>query len=79
MSESMSVELNGKQIEYTSNTTFVVQSGKGSSSYDNRYTFTGDLHKAVFYYNCINIGNGYKKRLLMLAPDGRKVLARSFS
>jgi len=32
----------------------------------------------VFYYRCINIGRGYKKRLLM--PGARKpVLARAFS
>jgi hypothetical protein len=77
--KNMSVELNGKQIDYTSNTTFAVQVGKGSSSYQNKYTFTGDLHKAVFYFNCINIGMGYKKRLVMLSTEGRKVLVRSMS
>jgi len=36
------------------------------------------LHQAVMYYRCINIGRGYKKRLVM--PDAiRPVLARAFS
>lgn len=68
--------LDGRQIAYTSETKFLVQIGKGrKGAYKTRYTFTGDLYKAVFYYSGINIGNGYKKRLLM--PSAKKpVLAR---
>jgi len=83
MSESKLLEstLNGKRIGYSTETEFVVQVSKSrscKSSYQNRFTFKGDLGKAVFYYNCINIGRGYRKRLLM--PSANKpILARSAS
>jgi hypothetical protein len=70
--------LDGKNIAFTDCTEFFVQVGKGKSSYRTRYSFTGDLSKAVFYFNAINIGNGYKKRLV--APAFNKpLLARQFS
>jgi hypothetical protein len=57
---------------------YLVQVGKGSkSSYKTRYSFS-ELKEALFYYRCINIGNGYKKRLL--APSLKKpLIARAFS
>jgi hypothetical protein len=71
------VELNGKMIEYSDDTIFLVQLGKGKGAYKTKYSFTGDIRQAVFYFNCINIGDGYKKRLLM--PDnGKQVLARCY-
>lgn len=70
--------LDGKRIAYTDNTTFLVQVGRGNRSYATRYSFTGNLAQAVMHYNAINIGKGYKKRLVM--PDAmRPVLARQFS
>jgi hypothetical protein len=70
--------LDGKKIIYGDTTRFEVQVGRGNSAYKTRYAFEGNLHQAVRYYLCINIGNGYKKRLLM--PGARKpVLARQFS
>ena len=70
--------LDGKRIAYTDDTTFEVQVGKGNRAYTTRYSFKGNLHQAVMYYRGINIGNGYKKRLVM--PDAiRPVLARAFS
>ncbi len=70
--------LDGKRIAYTDNTTFLVQVGKGNRAYATRYAFKGNLHQAVLYYRGINIGYGYKKRLVM--PDAiRPVLARAFS
>lgn len=72
------VTLDGKRIAYTDDTKFEVQVGRGRSKYTTRYAFTGNLHQAVFYYRGINIGRGYKKRLVM--PDAlRRVLAREFS
>ena len=72
--------LNGKQIAYSSETEFLVQVGKGSKgAYRTRYSFTGNLYQAVLYYNCINIGNGYKKRLYMPSCSKNPVLARQFS
>lgn len=71
--------LDGRGIAFSSETEFLVQVGKNTKgSYKTRYSFKGNLVQAVNYYNCINIGNGYKKRLLM--PSSKKpVLARSFS
>lgn len=63
--ETIVKELNGKKVAYHSETEFLVQVGKGKSAYKTTYAFTGDLPKAVQYFNCINIGLGYKKRLLM--------------
>jgi hypothetical protein len=69
-------ELNGKKIAYHSETQFLIQVGKGSKgSYKSRYKVTGTLTEAVSWYNGINIGNGYKKRLVMAG----KVLARAAS
>lgn len=70
--------LDGKRIAYGDTTVFEVQVGRHRGSYRTRYSFKGDLAQAVFYYRCINIGNGYKKRLR--APSMNKpVLARQFS
>lgn len=71
--------LDGKPIAYTDQTQFLVQVGRyAKGAYRTRYTFTGNLAQAVFYFNGINIGRGYKKRLL--APSMNKpVLARAAS
>jgi len=70
--------LDGKAIGYCDQTEFLVQVGRYSGKYQTKYRFTGNLAQAVRYFNCINIGNGYKKRLLM--PSANKpVLARQFS
>lgn len=70
--------LDGKRIAYTDTTTFEVQVGRGKGAYTTRYSFKGELARAVFYYRGINIGRGYKKRLVM--PDAiRPVLARALS
>jgi len=69
-------ELDGKYIGGSSETEFLVQVGKGpKGSYRTRYSFKGDLGRAVFYYNGINIGNGYKKRLFMPSAAKNPVLA----
>ena len=75
----MNVELNGKNIAYTNQTEFLVQIGKDKGSYKTKYRFVGNLHQAVMYYNAINIGNGYKKRLLMPSCSKKPVLAKQFS
>ena len=71
-------ELNGVKIVYHDDTEFLVQVGKDSGAYKTKYRFVGNLVSAVLYLNGINIGNGYKKRLMM--PSAKKpVLARVFS
>lgn len=74
-----SAELDGKKIGYSNQTEFLVQVGKGAKgSYKTKYRFVGNLGQAVLYYNGLNIGNGYKKRLLM--PSSKKsVLAKQSS
>jgi hypothetical protein len=70
--------LDGKKIIYGDTTRFEVQVGRGNSAYRTRYAFEGNLTQAVLYYRGINIGNGYKKRLVMPGAV-RPVLARQFS
>ena len=71
--------LDGKRIAYTDETEFLVQVGRYTKGkYQTKYSFKGNLHQAVMYYRGINIGNGYKKRLVM--PDAiRPVLAREIT
>ena len=68
-------EIDGKSIAYSSETQFYVQIGRYKSSYKTRYMIKGSLGMAVLYYTCMNVGNGYKKRLLM----GDEVLACTYS
>ena len=70
--------LDGKRIAYGETTEFLVQVGRGKGAYATRYSFKGELARAVMYYNAINIGRGYKKRLIMPAAL-RPVLARELS
>ena len=73
--------IDGKSIAWDDATTeFLVQVGKGpKGSYKTRHTFKGNLTQACLYYRAINIGNGYKKRLLMPSCSKNPVLARAAS
>lgn len=72
-------ELDGKRIAYSSATEFLVQVGKGSKgAYKTKYKFVGNLTQAVLYFNGINIGNGFKKRLYMVGGS-KPILARQYS
>lgn len=72
------INVNGRSVCYHDNTVFMVQVGKNKSSYKTKYSFKGDIRQAAFYYESINIGNGYKKRLLMSGAN-KPVLVRAFS
>jgi len=76
--EHKTATLNGKRIAYTDQTEFLVEVGHGRGAYKPRYSFTGNLGQAVFHFNCINIGRGYKKRLTMVGAN-KPTLARAFS
>ena len=52
-----------------------VQVGKDQGSYKDRYSLDSE-NQAIMYFNGINVGLGYKKRLV--DPDGN-VVARVFS
>jgi hypothetical protein len=68
-------ELDSKLIAYHVSTAFLVQIWRGKSAYRTKYKIVGNLTQAVLYYNGLNVGNGYKKRLLM--PSARNaILAR---
>jgi hypothetical protein len=71
----MEITINNKMFICNNETHFCIQVGKGKSAYKDRYVFVGDLNKALFYYRCINIGYGYKKRLMI----DKKVVSRAFS
>lgn len=71
--------IDGKPVAYGDTTTFLVQVGRyAKGAYRTRYSFTGNLAQAVMYYRCINIGRGYKKRLVMVGGN-KPVLARAAS
>lgn len=71
-------ELDGKRIAYTNETEFYVQVGRYSNVYSTRRKIVGDLGQAVLAYTAINIGLGYKKRLV--APTLRpRLIARYIS
>lgn len=58
--------IDGRVISYSNETEFLVQVGRGiKGGYKTRYRFKGNLKLAFMYYSCINIGNRYKKRLIM--------------
>jgi len=71
----MICEIDGREIEYGPDTKFEVQIGRGSGSYRTKYSFAGKPGSAVMYYRGVNVGRGYKKRLVA----GGKVIARMFS
>ncbi len=75
----LTASINGKHIAYTEDTMFLVQVGKGAKGkYSIKYAFKGDLGRALMYYNCVNIGNGYKKRLYVPSLN-KPLLARQTS
>lgn len=63
--EIKTVTLDGKQLAYTNQTEFLVQIGKNRSAYRTKWRFVGNIHQAVAYYKALNVGLGYKKRLVM--------------
>lgn len=72
--------LDGKKIAYHESTDFLVQVGKGSKgSYKTRYKIAGNFGQAFLYYQGINIGNGFKKRLYMPLCSKNPTIARAAS
>ena len=74
------VELDAKKIAFTSQTEFFVQVGKGpKGSYKTKYKIKGNFTQAWMHYCGVNIGYGYKKRLLMPNTIDNPILTRQFS
>ena len=53
---------------------FLIQVGRYKGAYKTRHVLKGE-NQAILWFNAINIGNGYKKRLL----KNGKVIARVIS
>lgn len=49
---------------------WLVQTGRYENSYKTTYSFK-TYQQALFYFQCLNTFNGYKKRLIH--PDGRTI------
>lgn len=72
-------ELNGKKVSFHRSSEIEVQIGKNSSAYKTKWRFPAEqFGRAVLYYSGLNIGNGYKKRLVCQSLN-KPVLARQFS
>ena len=54
-----------KYYDYMDDEQFKVQVARNRGAYETQYTFTGNAQAAVAYYRAINVGRGYKKRLLL--------------
>lgn len=61
-----------------SDSVYLVQLGKNKSAYKTRYKLSS-WTTAVLYYRSLNVGYGYKKRLVSLENGKRKIEARMFS
>lgn len=75
-------EFNGFPVSYDRDTRFLIQTGFGDKgSYRTVYKFVGELARAAKWYGAVNIGNGYKKRLVMQDSLvlAQKVLVRQVS
>lgn len=80
MDDIITQTLNDREVSYTAQTNFLVQVGHGpKGEYKLRYCFTGSLLQAVMYYNSINIGRGFKKRLQMVEGGKAKTLCKASS
>lgn len=60
--------IDDRLISYGEHTVFLVQVGRGRGSYRTVARFMGSPMQAVMHYRMINLGNGYKKRLLIPLP-----------
>jgi hypothetical protein len=78
--ETKTAIIDGKKIEYTDLTEFLVQVGfQSKGEYRIRHRTKGNPTQACLLYQGINIGNGYKKRLVMSSHKGETILAKASS
>ena len=74
----MTVNIDGKDYTYSEGDIWNVEVGKGSGSYKVRYSLDTP-QKAMRYFNCINIGRGFKKRLTLIQNKDKIHIARVLS
>jgi hypothetical protein len=69
--------VNGKDVQYSNETVFKVQVGKGKkSSYRTIKKFYGDICNAVLCYRATPAGDGYKKRLILTENGVSKIIVK---
>jgi hypothetical protein len=57
---------------------YEIQVGKGKGSYKSKYV-SRFQSQALLLYRGINVGNGYKKRLVEVYEKDRNIISREFS
>lgn len=73
------INIDGKEWIYGADDFWLVEVGKGpKGGYQARYSLETP-YRGMWYYNCINIGNGYKKRLSLVTGGKKVTVARSAS
>ena len=77
--EIKTIQLNDRMLTYPSSAFFRVQVGRGGGGYSTKYSFMGNPSRAMLYYNAINVGNMYKKRLVMDFNGRKEVLVKDSS
>jgi hypothetical protein len=64
--QALTMTVEGKDITYYHHSQFLIQVGHGpKGAYKTHLIFIGDMARAFFWYLKIQVGEGYKKRLLM--------------
>lgn len=76
----MNINIDGKDYAFEDGDLWCVEVGRHArGAYKPRYAVETP-QQGTFYYRCINIGNGYKKRLVLERANGqRTIIAKSAS
>lgn len=74
-SKNWTFTLDGVTYSYKEDTPFYVQVGRWRGAYITKWRFTGNFNRAYVHYWGLNVGNGYKKRLVM--GDKKLLVERS--
>lgn len=70
----MNFNIDGKITQCMDGDTYHVEVGRYcKGAYKPRYTLETP-ERAAFYYSAINIGHGYKKRLVIRRADGKRIV-----
>jgi len=73
------INIDGKDYTYSEGDVWSVEVGRwGKGAYLRRYTLETP-YKAMWYFDGINIGRGYKKRLSLIQNGKRTTVARQAS
>jgi hypothetical protein len=65
--------IDGKITKWEDGDTYHVEVGRYRGAYKPRFTLDTP-QQAGFYYSAINIGRGYKKRLVIRRADGTRIV-----